>query len=279
MDDLIISSARSGFLDRRSVRLTYNFVNVSPKHNGASLSLAQMKRTATIGFLFSLLLSTCVSAIFAQSAEYTYRKGDPNGIGKWYMGREIAHVMGHQAMDWLERPGRAREERVDKLLANLNLKQDDVVIDLGAGSGYHSFKMAEIAKQGTIYSIDIQREMLEAIKQKAGSSGVTNVIPVKGKVDGFEIEGARADKVLMVDVYHEFSHPAEMLESIITALKPDGLVFLIEFRLEDDKVPIKKVHKMSEKQANREFEAAGFELVENISNLPWQHCMVFKKRP
>lgn len=238
-----------------------------------------MKAFLTYTFAVSAVINICCGDIFAQSSEYIYKSGDPNGIGKWYMGREIAHVMGHQAMDWLERPERAREERVDKLLANLNLKQDDVVIDLGAGSGYHSFKMAEIAKDGTIYSVDIQDEMLEAIKAKSTKLSINNVTAVKGRIDGFEIEGILADKVLMVDVYHEFSHPAEMMESVSAALKPDGLVYLIEFKMESDKVPIKKVHKMSEKQAIIELDAAGFELVENIGNLPWQHCMVFRKRP
>lgn len=225
-----------------------------------------------------IVLTISSATLFAQSAEYTYRKGDPNGIGKWYMGREIAHVMGHQAMTWLERPERAREERVDKLIANLNLRSADVVIDLGAGSGYHSFKMADIAHEGIVYAVDIQDEMLREIKNKSKSLGIENVIPIRGRVDGFVIEGALADKVLMVDVYHEFSHPAEMMQGVKAALKPDGLVYLIEFKLESDKVPIKKVHKMSEKQAELEFKAAGFELVENIKNLPWQHCFVFKKR-
>ena len=81
----------------------------------------------------------------------------------------------------------------------------------------------------------------------------------------------------MVDVYHEFNFPYEVIMSIKDALKPNGKIYLIEYRMEDPRVPIKRLHKMSESQAVKEMEAAGFELETNIDNLPWQHCMIFVK--
>ena len=214
----------------------------------------------------------------AQSSPYTFRAGDPYGTGKWYMGREIAHVMGHRAMDWLDRPERQQEERSDKLIRNLKLEAGYTVADIGAGSGYHSFRMAAEADQGKIYAVDIQDEMLREISARAAARDVHNVFPVKGTATGFELPpGAPpADRVLMVDVYHEFSHPKEMMESVKDIMHPEGLLYLVEYRLESKWVPIKKVHKMSEEQAVKEMEAAGFTLVKNMGNLPWQHCMVFK---
>lgn len=231
-------------------------------------------------FCFALYMCMGIAAIAqSESGPYSYQKGDPYGTGKWYMGREIAHVMGHQAMEWLERPERNREERVDKLIKNLDLQPIDTVIDVGAGTGYHSFRMAAELVEGHVYAVDIQKEMLEAVEHRARREDVSNISVILGNALGFDLPVGSAQKVLMVDVYHEFSHPVEMMSAVRQALAPGGLVYLVEYRMESQWVPIKKVHKMSEAQAVKEMEAAGFRLQKNMGNLPWQHCMVFEKRP
>ncbi|MCX2718132.1 class I SAM-dependent methyltransferase [Lentiprolixibacter aurantiacus] len=208
---------------------------------------------------------------------YTYRSGDWNGIGKWYMGREIARVMGYQGMSWLERPEREKEERTSLLLKNMNIRPGDAIADIGAGSGYHVFKMADMAKDGVVYAVDIQDEMLAEIRRKIKDGEITNVQPVKGSEKSVNLPENSVDKVLIVDVYHEISFPKELSASLYKAMKADAKLYLIEYRAEDATVPIKKIHKMSEEQAVREMAAAGFRLEENIGNLPWQHCMVFVK--
>lgn len=208
---------------------------------------------------------------------YTYKDGDYNGTGKWYMGREIAYVMGFQGISWLERPEREEEEKVSKLIANLNIKPTDNIADIGAGSGYHVFKMAPKAKNGLVYAVDIQQEMLNAMKASSDFKKHKNIKTVLGGEQTVNLPENTIDKVLMVDVYHEFSHPYEMLLSIKKALKKDGKIYLIEYRGEDGSVPIKTVHKMTESQAIKELKSAGFKLEKNIDNLPWQHCMVFMK--
>ena len=209
--------------------------------------------------------------------KYTFKRGDFNGTGKWYMGREIAYVMGYQGIKWLERSEREKEEDVSSLIQNMHIESDDVIADIGAGSGYHTFKMAKLARNGLVYAVDIQPEMLSAIASKKKNSGISNVETILGAEKSVNLPKQSIDKVLMVDVYHEFSFPVEMITSIKNALKPNGLLFLIEYRGEDSNVPIKKVHKMTEKQSVLEMKAAGFTLKENINNLPWQHCMVFEK--
>jgi precorrin-6B methylase 2 len=211
--------------------------------------------------------------------KYTFREGDYNGIGKWYMGREIAHVMGYQGIGWLERSEREKEENVSKLIQNLEIEPDDIIADIGAGSGYHVFRMAPLAKKGMVYAVDIQNEMLMAIESKKEATKIRNIKTVLGTEKSIQLPNNSVDKILMVDVYHEFNFPREMIKSIKNALKANGKLFLIEYRGEDPKVPIKEIHKMTEKQAVREMEAAGFTLRENINNLPWQHCMVFIKKP
>ncbi len=232
-----------------------------------------LKIKVAISLLFS---SFCLVGIGQETEQsYQYRTGSYDGIGKWYMNREIAHVMGYQGMSWLERSEREEEEQTTTLISNMNIQPDDVIADIGAGSGYHVFKMAPLANRGKVYAVDIQIQMLTAIKARKDAGGFDNVEGVKGDIDNINLPEDSVDKVLIVDVYHEMSHPVEMLASIRKAMKPDAELFLIEYRAEDPSVPIKPLHKMSEAQAVRELEAAGFRLKENIDNLPWQHCMVF----
>ena len=238
-----------------------------------------MKKLATLVILFGCFLTTNQSIAQAndKGVKYTYKKGDFNGIGKWYMGREIAYVMGFQGINWLERSEREIEEDVATLIKNMKIKTDDTIADIGAGSGYHVFKMAPLADKGLVYAVDIQPEMLEAIELKKKSKRVFNVETVLGSAKSINLPKNSLDKVLLVDVYHEFSKPFEMIESSKNALKPNGLLFLIEYRGEDPNVPIKKIHKMTKKQSIAEMRAVGLKLKENIDNLPWQHCMIFEK--
>ncbi|MFY9243267.1 MAG: class I SAM-dependent methyltransferase [Polaribacter sp.] len=229
-----------------------------------------------------IVLFTCMCFFSCKAQEketsseiYTFKKGDNNGIGKWYLGREIAYVMGYEGIDWLERSTREKEENTSKLIKNMKIQPTDFIADIGAGSGYHVFKMAPIANKGKVYAVDIQPEMLDAILKNSNFEKYKNIELIQGDEKSVNLPDHTFDKVLMVDVYHEFNFPKEMILSIKKSLKKNGKIYLIEYRMEDESVPIKKIHKMSEKQAVKEMKAAGFILEENIENLPWQHCMVF----
>jgi len=231
----------------------------------------------TITLLLSILLFVGTTALFGQEDRYTFKEGDYSGIGKWFMGREISHVMGYQGMSWLERDEREAEENTSKLLKNMAISKTDDIADIGAGSGYHVFKMAAMATAGTIYALDIQEEMLAAMRTKKTDGKFSNVTLVKGSEKSANLEPASVDKVLIVDVYHEMNFPYEMMTSIKKAMRPKGKLYLIEYRGEDPEVPIKRLHKMTEAQAVKEMKSVGFTLEENMDNLPWQHCMVFVK--
>lgn len=239
-----------------------------------------MKKISFLLFLFTTLLLSNVSIGQNLNIDknYTFKTGDNNGIGKWYMGREIAYVMGFQGINWLERSEREKEENVSNLIQNMRIKSNDIIADIGAGSGYHVFRIAPLAKKGLVYAVDIQREMLMTIEKTKEFNKIRNVETILGSEKSIYLPKNSVDKILMVDVYHEFNFPVEMIASMKNALKPNGELFLIEYRAEDSNVPIKKIHKMTEKQAVKEMEAAGFKLKRNIENLPWQHCMVFIKK-
>jgi ubiquinone/menaquinone biosynthesis C-methylase UbiE len=228
-----------------------------------------------------LLLGGFVSAAAPPVPKYEYRKEhDPDGIGKFYLGREIAWVMGHQAADWLERPKRVEEERTDTLLKILPLKAGMVVADVGAGSGYFTFPMAEkVGAKGKVLAVDVQKEMLDIIKRKMKSKKVTNVEPVLGTLTDPKLPAGKVDLILMVDVYHEFSHPYEMTEAMVKALKPGGQLVFVEYRLEDENVPIKLVHKMTEKQVKKEMAIhPQMKHAKTVGTLPWQHVIIFEKK-
>src|SRR5262245_48830475 len=149
---------------------------------------------------------------------------DPDGIGKFYMGREIAHVMGYQGAEWLERPERIEEERPDQVVEQMKLKPADVVADVGAGTGYFSFRISRVVKQGKVFAVDIQPEMLAVIEKRKKELKVDNVIAVKSEETEANLQDNSVDVALMVDVYHEFSFPREMMQSVVKALKPGGRV-------------------------------------------------------
>ena len=235
-----------------------------------------MIKFLTLLFVF-ITLSACGVKDESVKNDYTFKIEDPNGIGKWYMGREIASVMGFQGMEWLERPEREAEENVTTLLKNMNIQPGDTIADIGAGSGYHVFRMSPMAFKGHIYAVDIQAEMLNEIQSKKEKGNIDNVELVLSTETSINLPENSVDKVLLVDVYHEFNYPKEMMQSIKKALRPNGEIYLIEYRGEDFRVPIKKVHKMTEEQSVKEMKAAGFKLSRNLDNLPWQHCMVFVK--
>ncbi len=233
---------------------------------------------AAIAFVLTNFTYTPVAQ--AQDTPSYYREKaihSPDGIGKYYMNREIAKVMGHQAMMWLERPSRVNEEKPDLTVENLDLKPDDVVADIGAGTGYFSFRMAQQVPEGKVYAVDIQPEMLDAITFLKEENNIDNVETVLGTEEKPNLPPESIDLALMVDAYHEFAYPREMMEGIVEALKPGGRVVLLEYRKENPMIMIKPLHKMTQKQVKKELKAVGLKWQETKQFLPEQHFLVFNK--
>ncbi len=215
-----------------------------------------------------------------QTSRYEFRENhDPNGTGKFYMGREIAQVMGSGGMSWLDRPERADEEHPEVVIEAMELHDGDVVADLGAGSGYFTFRIApKVGKTGKVLAVDIQDAMLDAIRSRAAAQGITNVEEVKDTETDPKLPAGGVDRVLMVDVYHELAYPFEVMTNVRGALKPGGRVVFVEYRKEDPRVRIKEVHKMSVEQLTREMAVVGLERVQIVESLPAQHIVIFARR-
>jgi SAM-dependent methyltransferase len=233
----------------------------------------------TLITLALFLAPTQIQANTKDSESY-YQVGEASrdGIGKFYMGREISQVMGHLGASWLERPKREREERTDLLLKNLSLKVTDYVVDLGAGTGYFSFPIAVQLTSGKVLAVDIEPEMLRLIEQLKSAQGIDNIDTILASERSPNIPNASVDVVLLVDAYHEFSHPREVMTGVVKGLKLGGRVVLVEYRGEDNRVPIKRLHKMTQQQAKKEMSAVGLQWLRTDDYLPQQHVMIFSKQ-
>jgi len=227
---------------------------------------------------WTLSLCLAVPEIWGDEAShYSYREPSRDGIGKVYLDREIAQTVSSHAITWLERRDREAEEKPTVVMENLALKPDDIVADIGAGSGYFSFLMAPLVPKGKVLAVDIQQEMLDFIEGRRKLGKVANVETLLGTVEDTRLPEGQVDLVLLVDAYHEFSHPREMMLSIVKGLAPAGRVVFLEYRGEDPAVQIKPLHKMTIKQLTREMEAVGLRLIEVRDFLPTQHFLVFEK--
>lgn len=243
------------------------------------------KTIATFSTLLILLFpglfpGLCVSQDNQSEAEQATEKQEPK-IPKgrrFYMGREIAMTMHYTGAEWLIRDVREKEERCSLMLANLGVKPGMSICDMGCGNGFHTLKMAEmVGETGTVYGVDVQPEMLKFMRERFETQGIENVVPILGSFHNPHLPKNSVDMILLVDVYHEFSHPEFMLKSMRDALKPGGVIVLVEYRLEDPDVPIKLLHKMSKAQVAKEMKANKFKLVKQFDKLPWQHMLFYGK--
>lgn len=229
-----------------------------------------MVRNPTI---LSLLLT--VSLLSTVDAQLKRKEDIPQSLEK-YMGRTIAYTMGVGGAPWLVRKNRQQQEDCATLLRELKLKPAMIVCDMGCGNGFYTLKIADIVgEKGTVLAVDIQADMLRLLQARADEQQVQNIKPILSTLVDPKLPKAKVDLILCVDVYHEFSHPEQMLSGMRNSLSPTGVIALAEYREEDPEVPIKPLHKMSKKQILKEYSANGLKLVREFEGLPWQHLMFF----
>lgn len=239
--------------------------------------------TALLLLCTLLFLQGCTAcqqkkATAATVGGYSTKTPHPDGTGKVYLGREIAHVMSASGGQWLERSNRQLEEDVATAIRLMDLQPDMTVADIGAGTGYYTFRMAQLLPQGKVYAVEVQPEFVEALKMRKRERNAVNVQVVQGTAQSPNLPDTSTDLAIMVDVYHELSFPKEMLQALYKALKPGGKLLLLEYRAEDPNIPIKEIHKMSVAQANKELAASGFVLHAKKNDLPIQHFLLYRKQ-
>lgn len=217
-------------------------------------------------------------AAAADTSVYTFKPPHPDGTGKVYWGREIAGIMSAAGGSWLERDDRQQEENVALAIARMPLRPTSVVADIGAGTGYYTFRIAPKVPQGKVLAVDVQQPFVEALQARKQELGLENVEVVQGGSRSPNLPPGSVDLAIMVDVYHELEYPHEMLQAIRRALKPDGKLLLLEYRAEDPNIPIKELHKMRVEQVNKELEANGFRLHKKEDFLPIQHFLLYAKK-
>jgi len=209
---------------------------------------------------------------------YSYKQPHPDGTGKQYMGREIAHVMSASGGSWLERSSRQQEEDAAAAIAKMPLLPNSEVADIGAGTGYYTFRIAARVPEGKVYAVEVQDAFIDALRARIQTTGVNNVTVVKGTEGSTNLPDGSVDLAIMVDVYHELAYPKELLAALYKCLKPNGRLLLLEYRGEDPSVPIKALHKMTAAQANKELKANAFLPECTESFLPIQHFLLYRKQ-
>jgi ubiquinone/menaquinone biosynthesis C-methylase UbiE len=230
-----------------------------------------------VALVLSASVFAALSAQDAAPAKSRQARRPPPGL-KEYKGRRIAQTMHYTGAEWLTRDNREQEERCSLMLTNLGVKRGMAICDMGCGNGFYTLQLAKMTgDDGHVYAVDIQPEMLRFLNQRADEQGVRNVSPVLGTLSDPRLPKGKIDLILLVDVYHEFSHPEPMLAAMREALSPNGVCALVEFRAEDPNVPIKEEHKMTKEQIMKEWPPNGFKLVKEFDGLPWQHLMFFGK--
>ena len=220
-----------------------------------------------------------VTAEVKPSTIYTFAKPSAGGTGKFYFGREIAQVMGAAGAAWLERNERQQEENTALAIDKMNLFNNEVIADVGAGSGYYTFRIAAKAPQGKVYAVEIQEEMIKLLNERKQKENTENVVVVKGNDTSTNLPLNSIDLAIMVDVYHELEYPHEILQSIRQSLKDSGKLLLVEYRGEDTALAIKPLHKTAVAQLNKELGANGFRLLYKGEFFPIQHFLLYKKVP
>jgi ubiquinone/menaquinone biosynthesis C-methylase UbiE len=231
-----------------------------------------------MGFIkLSLLLLFAIGLTVQTDSIYTYKTASADGEGKFYLGREIAQVMSFEGAAWLERTTRQKEENTNLAISKLPVNKNSVVADIGAGTGYYTFRIAPKVPFGKVYAVEIQDDAIKYLKDRSKKLKINSIVVVKASEQSPNLPPDTIDLAIMVDVYHELLYPHEMLQSIRKSLKQHGKLLLLEYRAEDPKVEIKTLHKMSVLQVNKELAANGFHLVQDGEFMPIQHFLVYEK--
>lgn len=227
--------------------------------------------------IIMLVLAGLTTSAQKRDSIYTYKIPSANGTGKVYMGREIAGIMSFDGVSWLERNSRSREENTELAISKLPVVRNSVVADVGAGSGFYTFRISPKVPEGKVYAVEIQDDAIAYLKNKVAELKANNVMVIKGSEKSPNLPENAVDLIIMVDVYHELLYPYEFLQAVKKALKPEGKLLLLEYKQEDPAVAIKPEHKMSVKQVEKELTAGGFRLIRNGQFMPIQHFLVFQK--
>ena len=188
--------------------------------------------------------------------------------------REIAPAT--ENAPFFNRPGRDKEERPELLMAALHIRRGATVADIGSGTGYFTWRLAEqVGPEGKVYAVDVQQSMLDLTRAAVEQRKLTNVEYVLATDRSPRLPERSLDVAFIAYAYHEFGDPEAMMGAIRRALKPGGRVVILEYAKESKIAPASPLHKMSFEEIRREIEPMGFVVDQLLDFLPVQHGVVF----
>jgi len=187
--------------------------------------------------------------------------------------KELNKAFDADASQWtarFEHEGRAIYDKRYEILDEMHLKPGMNVADIGAGGGLFARLMAQrVAPGGMVYAVDISKNMIDHIARVAEQEKIANLKAVLGDPHSPRLEPHTLDLVCIIDSYHHFEFPQDMLREIVKALRPDGALILIDFkrieRVSNDY--ILKMVRAGEGTFTDEFQNAGLDLVERRDDM------------
>ena len=185
-----------------------------------------------------------------------------------------------QSLGLLEGPDRDAWQRPDQIMDALQIGENSVVADLGAGGGWFTVRLARhVGPNGLVYAEDIQPEMVEAIERRMNREHLTNVKTTRGTADDPKLPPGALDAVLIVDAYHEIEHPATLLRNVRTALKPTGVVAIVNFKKDGGGPGPSMEERIDPERVIADARAAGLALRKRENFLRYQYMLIFGPAP
>jgi ubiquinone/menaquinone biosynthesis C-methylase UbiE len=179
----------------------------------------------------------------------------------------------------LEGPDRDAWQRPDQIMDALSISEASVVADLGAGGGWFTVRLARrVGPNGLVFAEDIQQQMIEAIDRRVQREGLRNVKTLLGTPDDPKLGPKSVDAVLIVDAYHEIEQPVKLLRNVAKALKPDGLIGIVNFKKDGGGPGPSMDVRIDPEKVIADAQAAGLELRKRES-LRYQYLLTFGVPP
>lgn len=227
--------------------------------------------------LVVVALAACSQPAPAQRIETPMKHGDHHGHHGSHANQPMHHRFEH-ADDWAKKfddPERDAWQQPDKVVAALALKPGMLVADIGAGTGYFEARLAAaVGPTGKVIAVDLEPDMVRYMTERAARENTPNVQPQLGKPDDPQLPAV--DRILIVDTWHHISAREQYAKKLAVALKPGGVVLVVDFKLESEKGPPKE-HRVSPDQVMTELQSAGLTATVVDVGLPDQYVVSASK--
>ena len=179
----------------------------------------------------------------------------------------------------LDDPARDAYQKPHEVMTALKLKPGEVLADIGAGSGYFTFRLAHhVGDTGRVYAVDVSPDMIVHLNRRIRDLQLKNVVTILAAPDDPLLADGSVDRFLICDTWHHIENHPRYLGLLKKMLKADGQVVMIDFKKAQTPVGPPLEMRIDRDDLVREMEANGFRLDAEHTFLPHQYFLVFKPK-